>query len=103
MSETPQSDRLLAVHGESQAIGEFLDWLFREKEIVLARWLSHEHDDEGCYDEGGFKTCTLSVIESNLTLQPMGIERLLAEYFRVDLDAVDRERRATLDKLKEKE
>lgn len=36
--ETPELDKITKVRDKSQAIGEFLDWLTGEHNIVLARW-----------------------------------------------------------------
>jgi len=35
---TPELDKLRKVQATSQAIGEFLDWLFSQKMLVLGRW-----------------------------------------------------------------
>lgn len=40
MSEYPEHDRLRAVHGESQAQGEFLEWLTSEKGIYLGQGIA---------------------------------------------------------------
>lgn len=72
----PESARLVAASTESQKIGEFLDWLNFELGVTL---------------------CVLD--ERSDTFQPargMGLftstERLLARYFGIDLDRVERER-----------
>jgi len=73
---TSECDKLLAVSKNSQIIGEFLDWL-QNNDVVLSKW------DVGKYED---------------TLYPIrqSIESLLAEYFEVDLNKVEKERRALL-------
>jgi hypothetical protein len=72
----PETARLVAASTESQKIGEFLDWLNFELGVTL---------------------CVLD--EETGRFQPargMGVftstERLLARYFQIDLDRVERER-----------
>ncbi|TXH19655.1 MAG: hypothetical protein E6R03_00270 [Hyphomicrobiaceae bacterium] len=71
-----QHEKLNTVKDQSQAIGDFLEWLHSEKGIILA---SYGNSD------------------SNL-LTPDGTakERLIAEYFEIDLDALEAEKRAML-------
>lgn len=71
-----QHEKLNTVKDQSQAIGDFLEWLHSEKGIILA---SYGNSD------------------SNL-LTPDGTakERLIAEYFEIDLDALESEKRAML-------
>lgn len=70
----PECDKMLAVRAESQAIGSFLDWLTTEKRIEL------------------------STIDENGRLQSFRytVERLLAEYFEIDLNKVEAEKRTIL-------
>ena len=76
--DCPETDKLVAVSKDSQKIGVFLDWL-QENEIVLARYC--ERDD----------------------LHPLRqtIESLLAEYFEIDLNKVEKEKRAIIKHLQE--
>lgn len=77
--ECPECEKLTRVSEESNKIGNFLDWL-AEKNIVLA---IYETRDELLY--------------------PLrkSFEKLLAEYFEIDLNKVEQERRALLDWLRE--
>jgi hypothetical protein len=73
LSETevlyPEHEKLLAVNDQSQAIGEFLDYCgYTLCEARGARW----------YPVGG------------------GITKILADYFDIDLAAIEREKRAML-------
>lgn len=76
----PECEKLRAVKEKSQAIGEFLDWLSSQG-IVLAAW-----NTDGC---------------DRLELRRGSIEELLAEYFNIDLDKVETEKRALLDDLRQ--
>jgi hypothetical protein len=72
----PESQRLIAVSEQSQAIGEFLDWLNFELEITFC--VLDERTDRFRSARG------MGVFTST--------ERLLARYYGIDLDRVDRER-----------
>jgi hypothetical protein len=74
----PECDKMIAVSKESQAIGNFLEWL-GEQGILLAEYGTERyHRDQ-------------------LMPKHISIEKLLAEYFEIDLDKVETERRAMLD------
>jgi len=75
---TPELDKMKAAQPQSQAIGAFLDWLFHEKHRRIA-----------------------GIPEGMEEWQPIGysIEKLLAEYFQIDLQKVEAERRAILETL----
>lgn len=72
----PEHEKLNAVKDQSQAIGDFLDWLNSEKGIVLANY--GNSDVAWLAPDGTAK------------------ERLLAEYFEIDLDKLEAEKRAML-------
>ena len=75
--KTSECDKMLKVASDSQKIGEFLEWLQNEREITLCE----ENGDE-------FYPARIP------------IERLLAEYFEIDLDKVEAERSAILGGLR---
>jgi hypothetical protein len=77
--ETPELDKRSEVLDEGNKIGEFLDWLVHEKGITLAEW--DERDRLMPANTGGF-------------------ERLLADYFGIDLDKVEAEKLAILKHLR---
>lgn len=81
MSECPECDKLHSVSKESQIIGEFLEWLGSADRTVCK------------FDEERFGG----------TYWPdnTSIERLLAEYYDIDLDKVEKERRQILETLQE--
>lgn len=68
-----------AVHPQSQAIGEFLEWLQTEKEVELMLYTKSH----------GYVPFSFTV------------ERLLAEHLGIDLNAADDEKRAILDALRD--
>lgn len=77
-SAYPEHEKLAAVKDQSQAIGEFLDWLNGDG-VHLARW-----DEE--WDR------YFPVHES--------INALLARRFGIDLDRIEAEKRAMLDEIR---
>lgn len=87
--QVPMLEKMHDVKERSQACGELLEWL-RTKGWVLGEY--HEHDD-GCF-VGGIRVCGLKTDE--LVPVTYTIERLLAEFFEIDLKQVEDERRALL-------
>ena len=75
MSHYPEHDKLKAVKDKSQAIGEFLEWLHDDRGMVLA-----ERDER-----------------NDLFISPLSIRALLAEFFEIDEQRLDDEKRAMLD------
>lgn len=79
--KTPELDKMRIVKGKSQAIGEFLEWLEREKQIELCE---RDKSDEELYP------CAIP------------IERLIAAHFGIDLMRVEEEKQALLEELRAK-
>lgn len=79
----PECEKMQGVKDKSQAIGEFLEWLGSEKEVFLAKWELDEYEDE------------------YITRFLYSAEKLLAEFFNIDLNKVEQERRQILSELKE--
>lgn len=77
-----ECEKLSKVSEKSQPLGEFLDWL-HENNYVIAEWNKFERNDERLYPT------------------QTSIERLLAEYFKIDLDKVDEERTVLLNWIRE--
>ena len=82
-SKYPECEKMAAVKDESQAIGSFLEWLQHERSITVELCVRHDISDK---------------------LMPywINIEQLLAEYFEIDLDKVEKEQRHMLDELRRK-
>ena len=79
----PECDRLNAVAEQSWRIGDFVEWLI-SKGYVIARW-----DEHPC--------------EERLIPWRATTEKLLAEYYELDLAKIELERRALLEWLREQE
>lgn len=82
MSDYPEHERLKAISDKSQAIGEFVEWLGGAKGIVLAENIGSRGWDSGLVPTG--RTITA----------------LLAEFYEIDLDVIEHEKRAMLDALR---
>jgi len=101
----PEHQNLKAISNKSQAIGSFLDWLSEEKSIELA--VRHKHTDS-CY-------ANLDSVDQAMKLHPRRLcgytddelvsthipfRKLLAEYFEIDEEKIEREKRAMLSELR---
>ena len=84
---------MLAVKSESQAIGEFLDWLATMELVICER---HRHST-GCIGDDGFHVCGL--IKNHWVPANLPIEATLAQYFEIDLEEAEREKRALLARI----
>lgn len=80
--ECPECEKLSRVSEEFNKIGDFLSWL-SQKDVVLAEW---EID---------------WLIPSSYRLSDSGITKMLADYFGIDLNKVEKERRALLEWVQE--
>jgi hypothetical protein len=96
---TPELDKLKAIAGKSRAVGEFVDWMQEKHKAFFAT--EHQHTD-ACgfvsrYDRGelcGARSGDLFRLQTRL-------QKLLAEFFEIDEDKCERERRAILDSLQD--
>lgn len=94
------------VREKSQEIGEFIQWLFDTKKYRIAKYLTdeeYESEDnvsyvDGLYEVEQFKRHQIGKEE----LMPIhiDIEKLLAEYFEINLAKVEEERRAILKEIR---
>ncbi len=88
--ETPELDKQHKIieSGASDTLTEFYDWL-HDQGYCIAEEIEHEWEDE--YDDYGHM------------LHPVRIrpEQLFADFFGIDLDKIETERRAILDALRE--
>lgn len=78
-TEYPECEKLKAVADESQKIGQFLDWLLGERNLELGQYNDNDR----------------------LIAQPLNIAKLLAEYFNIDMDKVEKERQEILSSIRE--
>jgi len=92
MPHTPELEKQAEIvrSGKAEIVQEFYDWLHEEKGWVLARWVPTEErrSDDGIYGE-----------------QPVPVyvspEQLMADFFGIDRDKIEAERRAVLDAIRE--
>lgn len=80
MTDYPEHEKLQKVKGYTQAIGEFLDWL-GERGIYLAEW---ERNSERMFPIGGKRNIDL-----------------IAEFYDLDRDALEEEKRVMLRTVRE--
>jgi hypothetical protein len=85
MIDTPECDKQLAVKEDAQVIGEFIEWLRGERDCVIAEYTGNPKYS-GRYE--------LFPINDS-------IEQLLADYYKIDLNKVEKERRKLLDLQRE--
>lgn len=95
----PEHEKLEKVKEQSQTIGEFLEWMNEEKGIVACRW--HEMQTESKDDPDGPSSINpsgkITYTEPARYLPAnYNIQMLLAEYFEIDLDVIEQEKRAML-------
>lgn len=79
--KTPQHDKLATVKDFSQAIGEFLEWAEGEGMMLCERTQPEDYYD------------SLMPIRASRT-------RVLADYFRIDLDKLEEEKLAILEEIR---
>lgn len=75
MSEYPEHDKIRALGSDSQAAGEFLDWLLEEK----GYYLCEEREKEIIVPKGYYPIYTTT-------------EKLLYEFFGIDADKIEAEK-----------
>lgn len=106
----PELDKLSRVSGDSNKIGEFLEWM-QSQGVKFAKYHIHDYGDEHdgeCQPIHGneeedreFNGCGL--ITGDLVEVPMTIEENLAEYYAIDLKKVEEEKLAILKEIRGKE
>jgi len=114
---TPECDKALAIQDDSQKIGVFLDWL-QEQDIHLCS--PHNHH-EGCYRLGtielkegeykswdypgqakyiGEKEIDCGYHRDEMVYIRESFEKLLARYFQIDLDKIEKEKQKILKSIR---
>jgi hypothetical protein len=86
----PEHDKLREIQHKSQACGEFLEWLLGPQRYVIGEYHSH---DAFC-TERGVKLC--GMITGGIYPAPVNIRKLLAQFFEIDEDVLEEEKRAML-------
>ena len=102
MSENayPELERLSSVSDKSQAIAEFVEWLKYEKKFQICEyeestWLTP--DGEEVHKAGINREKDIRILTEGFQPVHTSIQDLLAEYFKIDLQKVEVERRRVLD------
>ena len=95
MSQYPEHDKLDAIKGQSQACGEFMEWLTAQG-FVLAKY--HFHTDECRTDGQRGYTCQMS--DEMPYPAYRSVNDLLAERFGIDQNVLEAEKRAILSELR---
>ena len=101
MSKYPEHEKLEKVKDKSQACGEFLEWLLGPRGYQLGEY--HEHVDD-CWLpnenqlDGRRRMCGMDA--QTIYPVPLNVRKLLAEFFEIDEDKLDKEKRAMLDELR---
>jgi hypothetical protein len=96
----PELEKVEAMRERSQPAGEFLDWLVNERGIILAQY--HKHSDH-CYTPDADGDPELHCCSEDVLIPcRIGIEKLLSEYFHIDLEKVEQERRQLLEDVRKR-
>lgn len=99
-------EKLAVVSDKSQAIGEFIQWLVGTKNYHIARYLTDKEYDsdenvywvDGLYEKKQFKRHKIGK-EEPMPIH-IDIEKLLAEYYEIDLAKIEKERREIFDEIR---
>lgn len=102
---TPECDKMLAVKEKSQAIGEFLEWLQSgevEQNLPMKRSIFLAAYRVKCEDRHGEMLDEEDWTLSDVYIDPFmyNTERLLAEFFGIDLEKAEKEKRALLEEIR---
>ena len=105
---TPELDRMSKVKDKSQIVGEFMDWLRDTKGLTFAKyhehgddcWALHEHDDLCIPKCKAEREMTCGVSEERLLPYTLNMERVLAEFFDINLDRAEKEKRSILEHIR---
>ncbi len=102
MGDYPEHDKLHKVVDESQAVGEFLEWLQGKKEVVLCKWKEWE-EEERCIPvrqpDGSLEETRMYTHKAHMPIYT-STEKLLAEFFEIDLDKIEKEKQAMIEVLR---
>lgn len=95
MSAYPEHDKLRAVKDQSQACGEFLDWLLGPQNYTIGEYHRHTED---CYDDGDLICTSSTEFLFPVALPPT--TKLLAKFFGIDEAKLEEEKRKMLAELR---
>lgn len=101
---TPELDKLKAIQDKSQVCGEFLEWLEVTHGMQLGKGHIHGPECDGWDEErqkyNPDRDNRCSFYEGQFQHLHISREKLLAQFFEIDLDKVEEERRAILDHIR---
>lgn len=78
-NQYPECEKMAAIRDKSQVIGEFLEWAEETQDFCMCMYSGYGHE----------------YIPINMTK-----EILLAKFFNIDLNKVEKERRQILDRIR---
>ncbi len=81
MTKYPEHEKLKALNGANQTVGDFIEWLFGKYE--LAEWNTNQE-----------------LSEDELVPAHRSRDGLLAEFFNIDQNRLEEEKRAMLDEIR---
>jgi hypothetical protein len=89
IEDTPELDfqHLIIESGQSELLAKFYDWLI-EKDYAICKSIEHEWKD----DYGSYEFLYLPISPNP--------EKLFADFFGIDLNTIEQERRAILEELR---
>lgn len=98
----PEHEKLSAVREQSQTIGDFLDWLREEQGISLRQWMEPTEEVEALrWNEKPNDPPRFYTVKRPGYYSPeKKTEDLLAEFFGIDLKALEAEKRALLESIR---
>jgi hypothetical protein len=91
-SNYPECQKFQAVREQANQIGNFIDFLRDQKKITFAKWYTFN-------SENPFKP---EETEDKLMPEFPDMEKLLAEYFNIDLNKLEKEKVAMLEDIRRK-
>lgn len=86
----PECEKMAAVKDEFQVIGEFLEWLQHDRQIQVKLCVLNSATDKS------------TDYYTKLVPYRIEMEQLLAEFFGIDLDKVEQEKRWMFKEIREK-
>jgi len=89
MTTYPEHEKMQAVQEKSQACGEFVEW-FQQRGIHLAEYTTFTHTYKALNGQ------TREIKRVELALSRRLLQDLLAEFFGIDLQRLEAEKRAML-------
>ena len=93
MADYPEHEKLAAIKDQSQAIGEFIDWCTSTHGVSLAEWEPAQvRTTRGHF---GHRR-----IERRMHPTTHRLANLLAEFFGIDNQKLEAEKRAMLDEMR---